>query len=100
MDFNGVQDINVIDLGVFDASSDGLNRTITAQLWNRLTQTVVAQLEFTPNDPGELLGGSRFKALDDALLLTAGFQGSIRSEERRGGKECVSTCRSRWSPVN
>src|SRR3546814_11920996 len=23
--------------------------------------------------------------------------GTIRSEERRGGKECVSTCRSRWS---
>src|SRR3546814_13279298 len=23
----------------------------------------------------------------------------IRSEERRVGKECVSTCRSRWSPV-
>src|SRR3546814_11158423 len=22
----------------------------------------------------------------------------IRSEERRAGKECVSTCRSRWSP--
>src|SRR3546814_20830816 len=22
----------------------------------------------------------------------------MRSEERRGGKECVSTCRSRWSP--
>src|SRR3546814_11375454 len=21
-----------------------------------------------------------------------------RSEERRGGKDCVSTCRSRWSP--
>src|SRR3546814_6075427 len=27
------------------------------------------------------------------------FGGSlIRSEERRVGKECVSTCRSRWSP--
>src|SRR3546814_2552208 len=24
----------------------------------------------------------------------------IRSEERRGGKECVSTCRSRWSPYH
>src|SRR3546814_12948667 len=24
--------------------------------------------------------------------------GSPRSEERRVGKECVSTCRSRWSP--
>src|SRR3546814_12384539 len=24
----------------------------------------------------------------------------IRSEERRVGKECVSTCRSRWSPYH
>src|SRR3546814_19310235 len=23
---------------------------------------------------------------------------SVRSEERRVGKECVSTCRSRWAP--
>src|SRR3546814_15140282 len=23
-----------------------------------------------------------------------------RSEERRGGKECVSTCRSRWAPYH
>src|SRR3546814_20869876 len=25
---------------------------------------------------------------------------SVRSEERRVGKECGSTCRSRWSPYN
>src|SRR3546814_297638 len=25
---------------------------------------------------------------------------TLRSEERRVGKECVSTCRSRWSPVH
>src|SRR3546814_12626007 len=25
---------------------------------------------------------------------------TVRSEERRVGKECVSTCRSRWSPDN
>src|SRR3546814_20338009 len=25
---------------------------------------------------------------------------NFRSEERRVGKECVSTCRSRWSPYN
>ena len=24
----------------------------------------------------------------------------LRSEERRVGKECVSTCRSRWSPYH
>src|SRR3546814_18866298 len=26
--------------------------------------------------------------------------GEARSEERRGGKECVRTCRSRWSPYH
>src|SRR3546814_12622302 len=30
--------------------------------------------------------------------LTAAFSLTRRSEERRVGKECVSTCRSRWSP--
>src|SRR3546814_11674692 len=28
------------------------------------------------------------------------IHGFIRSEERRVGKECVSTCRSRWSPYH
>src|SRR3546814_6803435 len=28
------------------------------------------------------------------------FTNSRRSEERRVGKECVSTCRSRWSPYH
>src|SRR3546814_11529761 len=35
--------------------------------------------------------------------MKAATQRSIaegRSEERRGGKECVSTCRSRWSPYH
>src|SRR3546814_17216205 len=32
-------------------------------------------------------------------LATASVSpGTTRSEERRVGKECVSTCRSRWSP--
>src|SRR3546814_19166777 len=28
------------------------------------------------------------------------YPNGIRSEERRVGKECVSTCRFRWSPYN
>ena len=28
------------------------------------------------------------------------FSKTVRSEERRVGKECVSTCRSRWSPYH
>src|SRR3546814_14512685 len=31
-------------------------------------------------------------------LAVGGYQ--VRAEERRVGKECVSTCRSRWSPYN
>src|SRR3546814_10032783 len=30
----------------------------------------------------------------------AGIENALRSEERRVGKECVSTCRSRWSPYH
>src|SRR3546814_4804678 len=30
--------------------------------------------------------------------ISGGQRQRIRSEERRVGKECVSTCRSRWSP--
>src|SRR3546814_12049821 len=33
---------------------------------------------------------------DEGGLIGAAFLG--RSEERRVGKECVRTCRSRWSP--
>src|SRR3546814_32676 len=36
---------------------------------------------------------------DPALALDMSFQDS-RAEERRVGKECVSTCRSRWSPIH
>src|SRR3546814_1348045 len=32
------------------------------------------------------------------ILVRAG--GAARSEERRVGQECVSTCRSRWSPYH
>src|SRR3546814_1789885 len=41
----------------------------------------------------------------DHELVTRQFGGDAitighRSEERRVGKECVSTCRSRWSPYH
>src|SRR3546814_12809500 len=37
-----------------------------------------------------------YQSLDRPLAPSDGE----RSEERRVGKECVSTCRSRWSPYN
>src|SRR3546814_14825876 len=51
--------------------------------------------------------GDEIQALENAVaeteptvvnwLAQAGMKHERRSEERRVGKECVSTCRSRWS---
>src|SRR3546814_15362523 len=43
-----------------------------------------------------LLAGFVAGVIAGTLLAMAA--GPYRSEERRVGKECVSTCRSRWSP--
>src|SRR3546814_17388379 len=37
---------------------------------------------------------------DSAALHLLPLAMGLRSEERRVGKECVSTCRSRWSPYH
>src|SRR3546814_11587024 len=43
--------------------------------------------------------GVRAAALGSRIVKL--FEGAFgRSEERRVGKECVSTCRSRWSPYH
>src|SRR3546814_15128222 len=43
----------------------------------------------------------QFLADDQLLDLRSAFvNAEDRSEERRVGKECVSTCRSRWSPYH
>src|SRR3546814_16347220 len=44
-------------------------------------------------DPGDF-GGDRAEDLLEARDVAM----TLRSEERRVGKECVSTCRSWWSP--
>src|SRR3546814_16677817 len=38
-----------------------------------------------------------FETTQDAAAYT---RAALRSEERRIGKECVSPCRSRWSPYH
>src|SRR3546814_10801241 len=40
----------------------------------------------------------RRPAIDPFAVTTMRLVAADRSEERRVGKECVSTCRSRWSP--
>src|SRR3546814_17274863 len=55
--------------------------------------------------PVALLGPARHTLDEVELLAELGIERAVgnvssRSEERRVGKECVSTCRSRWSPYN
>src|SRR3546814_1106759 len=45
-----------------------------------------------------LLSALAFHELTDQIPARIWIAIGLRSEERRVGKECVSTCRSRWSP--
>src|SRR3546814_14039582 len=45
-----------------------------------------------------VLAAERLHGDDTTVPVMA--RGKTRSEERREGKECVSTCRSRWSPYH
>src|SRR3546814_1601780 len=53
-----------------------------------------AGVSLNPSTPPEAIE-YLLDAVDLVLVMTVN-----RSAERRVGKECVSTCRSRWSPVN
>src|SRR3546814_14431006 len=57
---------------------------------------------FDPRFAGTRFGVVLHDVLEhtDFARWTAWTPGAPRSEERRVGKECVSTCRSRWSPYH
>src|SRR3546814_13280418 len=65
----------------------GLNTTVAA---NGEIRNITGLFDETLND-------------GETRLVTGTFDETLdgnRSEERRVGKECVSTCRSRWSPYH
>src|SRR3546814_3914107 len=69
-----------------------------AQLLVRSLRQHDAQLHVLVAD---LVAVARLNALAlEAQRGAAVGAGGNRSEERRVGKECVSTCRSRWSPYH
>src|SRR3546814_14748893 len=47
-----------------------------------------------------ILGANMFRDFFAGIRDLVGGRSGSRSEERRVGKECVSTCRSRWSPYH
>lgn len=64
-------------LGAFDDGQDGLNAPIRVWLYDRDLQTALASTTFGIGADARLGGGYRFQDLVTALLLPAGFHGSI-----------------------
>src|SRR3546814_15078261 len=61
----------------------------------------VCSSELSIRQPSTSLGEVfRRSASRSIIVFTSGSILLARSEERRVGKECVSTCRSRWSPYH
>src|SRR3546814_15580832 len=75
-----------------DANGDPVRVDLHPKLWldSRNTSTDKLPVNLSTVDKG---GWS----VDTAHAPSLTF---MRSEERRVGKECVSTCRSRWSPYH
>src|SRR3546814_8626030 len=59
---------------------------------------IEAQLDALDIDAGPDIGITQDFELVPTLMAHLDFSSPTRSEERRVGKECVSTCRFRWSP--
>src|SRR3546814_11523270 len=64
-------------------------------------ETQAKLVEFLNSGEVQMIGGSIRQSVDVRIIATSTSPLDKlieRSEERRVGTECVSTCRSRWSP--
>src|SRR3546814_15510811 len=100
-----------------DWSSDVCSSDLAFRIDILVDRRLIIELKSTERDsalfPKQLLTYLRLTDRSLGLLMNFGQetfkQGvkrvvnnhkPVRSEERRVGKECVSTCRSRWSPYH
>src|SRR3546814_21122672 len=66
-----------------------------------LSQKAIANLGWTDIKlTAPVFNGDTIYAESEVLDKRESKSRPTRSEERRVGKECVSTCRSRWSPYH
>src|SRR3546814_14959090 len=86
-----------------DVCSSDLQRGVQALAAERIGEMAPRIVPGFPQHPLADGGGAhapmRFAFLEAELARDA-REPVARSEERRVGKECVSTCRSRWSPYH
>src|SRR3546814_4897270 len=82
-----------------DVCSSDLERNPADLKWNEIGAEYIVESTglFLTKElaQGHLQAGAR-----KVILSAPSKDDTPRSEERRVGKECVSTCRSRWSPYH
>ena len=61
---------------------------------------LILMLAFALQIINGVLTQGEIRALNNWVYIDSLSAIFLRSEERRVGKECVSTCRSRWSPYH
>src|SRR3546814_13089185 len=98
---------------VLDEPTAGVDIELRQQLWanvrelNRAGTTVLLTTHYLEEaeelcDRIAIINHGKVIACDDTDRLLVRLDNKaltlVRPEERRGGKECVSTWRSRWSP--
>src|SRR3546814_16452028 len=64
-------------------------------LYSRVTRRI-RLMPFTLKETADFLKAKKVNLDYYQILQLYMIMGGIRSEERRVGQECVSTCRSRW----
>src|SRR3546814_19594350 len=90
-----------------DVCSSDLRRGLGQQIRLRAAQNQDRAIQRLVRAPQDLLArgiglgrlGCQRQRQVQVVVLDP-FAAAVRSEERRVGKECVSTCRSRWSPYH
>src|SRR3546814_13213446 len=73
-----------------------------ASIWLPEAEAAKQAVKVHERNVVELKTSNRLRVLvvDDQDLVRQSLADMLRSEERRVGKECVRTCRSRWSPYH
>src|SRR3546814_3926225 len=90
------------EMRISDWSSDVCSSDLLGDA--RVIESVkgIALLAQRIEGPDDVLDGNRLAVVPPGVAVQGEFDPGtvLRSEERRVGKECVSTCRSRWSPYH
>src|SRR3546814_1907674 len=90
------------EMRISDWSSDVCSSDLAAAIADALPGNGVEAALLAPDAVRlDSLDALLEQPLDGIVIATpSALHAEQRSEERRVGKECVSTCRSRWSPYH